>query len=429
MTARASHALIRFGLGGRHDPAMEPPESWLAGQLNGPDPAAADPATGTMAEGAALLVTTRDPAAEEARRARVREMTQSSNAAATETLLTTNTPFRERLVWFWANHFTISRRRISVAHMAHAYVREAIRPHVTGRFANMLHAVMRSPAMLVYLDNMYSVGPNSPAGKRQRRGLNENLARECLELHTVTQAAGYTQADVTELARVLTGWSVSFTDPAGFRWRPETHEPGEKKFMGHPFPEGEAGITAALDFLATHPATHRNLAVKLVRHFVADDPPEPAIRRIEAVLRDTKGDLKAASLALLQLPEAWTPLTKLRAPFDYVIGVLRALDLPAPRRPDVPGVLSGLGQGYLNAPLPNGWPDTAADWASPESMIRRVDWAYAVAGRAGNLDPAELARASLGPLLPEPTLQQIARAGSRREGMTMLLAAPEFLRR
>ena len=163
----------------------------------------------------------------------------------------------------------------------------------------MLLAVMRHPAMLLYLDNVGSVGPDSPAGQRGKRGLNENLARECLELHTVSPAAGYTQADVTNFARVLTGWSIDLpADPPGFRFRPFAHEPGEQIVMGRRFPPGEEGGVAALHFLADHPATHRFLATKLVRHFVADDPPEDAVRRIEGVLRDSDGDLGAAAAAL-----------------------------------------------------------------------------------------------------------------------------------
>jgi uncharacterized protein (DUF1800 family) len=345
-------------------------------------------------------------------------------------MLTTGTPFRERLVWFWANHFTVSLKRGEVTAVALPFIQEAIRPHVTGRFTDMLLAVMRHPAMLMYLDNAQSIGPDSPVGLKQKRGLNENLARECLELHTVSPAAGYTQADVTAFANVLTGWSIELNQPpAGFRFRPFTHQPGSQTVMGQSFPPGEQGGVAALTWLSQHPATHRHLATKLVRHFVADDPPADAVTRVEAVLRNSHGDLRAAALELTRLPQAWTPLTKLRSPAEYVIAALRALDLPADRRPDARGIMAGLGQPFLTAPLPNGWPDTAADWAGPESMLRRVDWAYSVAARAGGLDPVTVADASLGPLLPAATAEQIRRAGSKREAFTLLLASPEFQRR
>jgi uncharacterized protein (DUF1800 family) len=184
----------------------------------------------------------------------------------------------------------------------------------------MLVAVMRHPAMLRYLNNAGSVGPDSPAGKGGKRGLNENLARECLELHTVSPAAGYTQADVTSFAKILTGWSIDLrASPPGFRFRPFAHEPGTHVVMGQSFPEGEEGGLAALHFRAGHPATHRFLAGKLVRHFVADEPSPDAVRRIEGVLRDTHGDLGAAAAALTTLDAAWHPAAKLRTPQDFVI--------------------------------------------------------------------------------------------------------------
>ncbi len=267
--------------------------------------------------------------------------------------------------------------------MACAFIEEAIRPHVTGRFEDMLFAVMRHPAMLMYLNNAASVGPDSVAGQRRHRGLNENLARECLELHTVSPAAGYTQADVTSFAKILTGWSIDLrADPPGFRFRPFAHEPGAQTSWDAAFPPGEEGGVAALHFLANHPATHRFLARKLVRHFVADEPPADAVRQIEGVLRDTGGNLGAAAGALITLEAAWQPGAKLRTPQDFVVASLRALDLPDDQRATVnlQGILAGLGQPFMNAPQPNGWSDHAGDWAAPEAMMRRIDWAYGVSG-------------------------------------------------
>jgi uncharacterized protein (DUF1800 family) len=311
------------------------------------------------------------------------------------------------------------------------YIRTAIRPNVTGRFADMLMAVMHHPAMLTYLDNAGSFGPNSPAGLKRNKGLNENLARESLELHTVSPAAGYTQADVTSYAQILTGWSISNgqREPAGFRFRAEMHEPGEQTLMGRSFPPGEEGGMAALTFLADHPATHRRLATKLVQHFVADDPAPADVRRIEGVLRDTGGHLGHAAAALITLPSAWQPLGKLRSPQDYVLAALRASDLPADNRPDGAAIMRGLGQPLFGAPFPIGWPDRASDWAGPEAMMRRVDWSYGFSGRAAELDPATVADASLGPLLTPATYTAISRAGSRRDGLTLLFTSPEFQRR
>jgi uncharacterized protein (DUF1800 family) len=335
-------------------------------------------------------------------------------------------------VWFWSNHFTISLRRGQCAALAGAFVEEAIRPHVTGRFVDMLLAVMRHPAMLLYLDNAGSVGPDSRAGQRGGRGLNENLARECLELHTVSPTAGYTQADVTSFARILTGWSVDLrADTPGFRFRPLAHQPGEQVVMGRWFPPGEEGGIAALRFLAAHPARYRHLATKLVRHFVADDPPDDAVREVAAALRDSEGNLGAGAAALIALPPAWTPQTKLRTPLDYMVAVLRVLDAPPPQpdQQDLIGALATLGQPMWTAPQPNGWPDRAEDWAGPEALVRRIDWAYAAAGRFGERDPAEVAETALGSLAQPATLTAMQRAGSRRDAMTLLLTSPELQRR
>ena len=429
MDLRTAHALVRFGLGRRGDePAPADPAAWLAAQLAAPDPTAITPRPSSAVSLTALRYDRATKPPPQASRSRA--LFRADAAAELGAALTTDAPFRERLVWFWTNHFTVSLRHGGCAPLIGGFIEEAIRPNVTGRFADMLLAVMRHPAMLIYLDNARSIGPDSMAGQHTARGLNENLARECLELHTVTPAAGYTQADVTGFARVLTGWSVDRTaDPPGYLFRPRAHEPGAQTVLGRRFPEGEEGGEAALAFLGTHPATYRSLATKLARHFVADETPSDAVRHVAAALHDTGGNLGAAALALTRLDLAWVPQRKLRSPTDFVIAALRAADLPAERRPDLIGVLGGLGQPLWAAPLPNGWPDRAADWASPEGMLRRIDWAHGFAAHAGGLEPAELAEASLGPLLSDATLRAIRRAGSRQDGLTILFSSPEFQRR
>lgn len=434
MDPRTAQALIRFGLGRRgEEPLPADPVIWLNDQLRRPDPTHIDPRPSTVAGLQALRSDRETKPPPEQRRARA--LFQAEARAELESAVTAAAPFRERLVWFWTNHFTVAARAGTAAVLG-AFVEEAIRPNVTGRFETMLLAVMHHPAMLIYLNNARSVGPDSPAGETRHVGLNENLARECLELHTVGPAAGYTQADVTSFAKVLTGWSIDLrSDPPGFRFRPFAHEPGAQTVMGRSFPPGEEGGVEALRFLAKHPATHRFLATKLARHFVADDPPPDAVRQVEAALRDTGGNLGAAAGSLMTLDAAWQPGAKLRDPRDYVIACLRALDLPPDVRAgmNLPGILGGLGQPFLNSPQPNGWPDRASEWAAPEAMMRRIDWAYSVAGRVAEpqngRDVAELAEASLGPLLTADTLQAVRRAGSRRDAMTLLLTAPEFQRR
>ncbi len=419
---------MRFGLGRRGgEPLPSDPAAWLLEQLRQPDPTRlADPPT-TAAGLTALREdrATKPPPGE----SRSAALFRAQAAAQLTNAVTTTSPFRERLVWFWTNHFTVSLKRRQCAPVAAAFVEEAIRPHVIGRFSDMVLAVMRHPAMLLYLDNAASFGPDSPLGQRTHRGLNENLARECMELHTVSPLAGYSQADVTAFAKILTGWSIELKDdPPGFRYRPFAHEPGVQTVLGREFAPDEAGGVAALAFLADHPATYRFLATKLVRHFVADDPPADAVGAIEAVLRDTRGDLGAASAALVHLDAAWQPGTKLRTPIEYVIAGARALDVPPNEMPML-GILAGLGQPLWAAPAPNGWPDRAADWAAPEAMVRRIDWASGFAGRIGERDVLEIADTTMGPLLRPETHEAIRRAGSRREAMTLLLTSPEFQRR
>jgi uncharacterized protein (DUF1800 family) len=432
MDTRTVQALIRFGLGRRPgEPLPGDPVAWLRDQVREPDPARF-PSLPSTAEALTALREDRDErrADPAAKPERVKRLFQAEVAALLAHGIDTAAPFRERLVWFWSNHFTVSRRAAGVAAVAGAFVREAIRPHVSGRFAEMLLAAMRHPAMLIYLNNVGSTGPNSPAGQRQNRGLNENLARECLELHTVGADAGYTQADVTAFAAILTGWSVELQgEQPGFRFRPRAHEPGAKEVLGREFPPGEEGGVQALTFLAAHPATHRHLARKLARHFVADDPSEEVVRPIEAVLRDTGGDLGAAALALTSIASAWRPLRKLRTPQDYVVACARAVELAPALRPDLADALAGLGQPLWTAPLPNGWPDQATEWAAPEALLQRVDFAYALAGRAGDVDAAEIGAACLGPLLRPATLNAIRHAGSRRDALALLLSSPQFLRR
>lgn len=428
------HALIRFGLGRRGtEPLPADPLAWLRQQLHGPDAGPPGPSlTDVLAawQQDRMARRAQQAAGTDAPPAAGRTIAKAEIDALVSHALVTPTPFRERLVRFWANHFTVAMRGPVIAVTAGDFVRTAIRPHVTGRFHDMLLAVMRHPAMLAYLDNARSAGPNSPAGLQSGRGLNENLARESLELHTVSPAAGYSQADVTAYATILTGWSVSDgrDAPAGFVFRPNLHEPGAKTVMGQTFRDGEEGGIAALAWLAGHPATHRHLAFKLVQHFVADTPAPADVAAIEAVLRDSQGDVGLAAGAILSLRSAWQPMTKLRPPQDYVLAAMRAADLPAGDRPDGAAVMRMLGQPVFGAPFPIGWPDRAPDWAGPESVMRRVDWAFDFSKRAP-AEPADIATAALGPLLSGSTAAAMRGAGSRQDAMTLLLTSPEFQRR
>ncbi|QHC36398.1 DUF1800 family protein [Komagataeibacter xylinus] len=427
----------RFGWGIRGtETVSDRPRDWLARQLREPD-AARFTGVGTTADGLIALRTQRmnrmqgDPL--------VKPIFQAEVATQLDNLLLTRQPFRERLAWFWFNHFTVSLRQGGTRAIIGAYMREAIRPHVTGRFVDMLVAVMRHPAMLMYLDNASSIGPDSPAGRKGHRGLNENLARECLELHTLSPQGGYTQADVTAFAAILTGWGVDLkADQPGFVFREKAHEPGIRTMMGHRFGEGEEGGLQALHFLGTHPATYHHIATRMVTHFITDTPDEHDVTQVSRVLQQTEGNLAAAALMLPTLVDTTAAGGKFRSPMDYATAVMRALSMGGtPSQPDDPhssahtllAAFAALGQPLWTAPLPNGWSDRAADWAAPADMLARSDWAWQIAGQMRKGDPLDIAHAVLGPALRAQTVTAMQHAGSRQDALTLLFSSPEFQRR
>lgn len=436
MTPEGHIAALRFGLGPRPDaPPPADPRAWLLAQLEAPaeivDPPLDWEQNPTAADALALNQLDRRNPVPPGQRARGPALYDVEIRSYLGRLVTTATPFRERLVTFWANHLAISARDAAVLPLAADYVRNAIRPHVLGPFSALLKAAVRHPAMLTYLNQDSSVGPDSPLGRRSGRGLNENLGREVLELHTLSPAAGYTQADVTEFARLLTGLTVERNQqPRGTVFRAASHQPGDKTIMGKVFPPGEESIDAALDWLASHPATHRHLALKLARHFIADDPPPAAIDRLAGVLQDTGGDLGAVARSLVMMPEAWSPpLSKLRSPHDLVIAALRAMRADAESAPVAAGTEFALGQQIWFPIAPNGWPDVAAAWIHPEGMLLRLDRMHAISGRFMRRDAREALELTLGPLASDTTRAAVLRAGSNREALTLLLGSPEFQRR
>ena len=376
----------------------------------------------------------KDDAARKAENEQIKGVYLAEIAARVSAAATSTAPLLERLAHFWGNHFTVSGFRPFVRGFAPAFEREAIRPYVTGRFVDMLLAAEHHPAMLLYLDNAQSIGPDSQAGMRRNKGINENLGREILELHTLGVEGGYQQEDVEGLARILTGWSVARLndpDPGGFRFYPQLHEPGPKRLLGKTYPEqGEREGVLALRDLAFHPATALHIATKLARYFIADDPPPDEIERVAGVFRSTGGDLKAVTAAVIESPALWLrPFVKFRTPDDLVIAACRVADF-VPPAPMLAGSLKSLNQMPFYAPSPAGWPDDAASWVSPESVLRRAEWCETFANRLPQPpDPMEVAQATFGEALHDDTLQAIRRAPSRRVGLALLLASPDFQRR
>jgi len=340
--------------------------------------------------------------------------------------------FVERLVWFWSNHFCISADKIVA--MAGPYEREAIRPHVLGRFADLLQAVEGHPAMLFYLDNVESMGADSVAGINRDKGLNENLARETLELHTLGVRSGYTQADVTSFANVLTGWTWVNPDQPDrggeFIFNKRLHEPGDKIVLGKSYPDtGLEQGRAVLADLARHPATAQHLAQKLAQHFVADEPPPALVAKLTKTFKDSDGNLREVARTLIMADESWTPQRqKLKPPAEWIAGVLRLTGAQAATPiGSIMNAQAALGEPLWRPPAPNGYPDTEAAWI--DGVPHRIDIANQFAGRVRVADPLALLDSGLGPLASSDTRQTVARAETRNQALALLVMAPEFLRR
>jgi uncharacterized protein (DUF1800 family) len=343
--------------------------------------------------------------------------------------------FVERLVWFWSNHFCVSADKGNVRQICGAYEREAIRANVLGRFSDMLLAVESHPAMLIYLDNARSIGPDSLAELRQKRGLNENLAREILELHTLGVRTVYTQEDVTRFANVITGWTfVPFRqDPVRggeFEFNARMHQPGAQTVIGRSYPDaGMQQGRAVLAALARHPATANHVAAKLARHFVADEPPHALVERLAKRFLATQGDLKEMAKALVAAPEAWeAPRAKLKRPGEWVVAMLRAAGVTPPDIGPVMQAHNLLGEPLWRPPAPNGFADESAPWL--DGLTQRLDIANQFARRLGaEADPREVFEQALAPLASTETRQTILRAESRPQAFALLFMAPEFQRR
>ena len=366
--------------------------------------------------------------------------------------------FDERLVRFWSNHFAVSVDKRQALLYAAPMEREVIRQHAFGRFQDLLIGIETHPAMLRYLDNVASIGPDSRFSERAAQrfdrgggdakpkrnlGLNENLAREILELHTLGVNGGYSQVDVTELARAITGWSLrgprgdrfggttsDASDLTGFVFREVAHEPGARTILDKRYADGgmDQGRRVLAD-LAMHPATAKHLSFKLARHFVADQPSPALVQRMAVKYMETGGDLSVLYLTMLQSDGAWAPdARKFRTPDDFLLAALRALgtgEVQDVRK--VTGLLARLGQPNFMPRSPAGFADTADAWIGPDAVWKRIQTAEELAARAPrSLVPAQVARDALGSRLDASTAQAIARAESPKQALSLLLASPQF---
>jgi len=307
---------------------------------------------------------------------------------------------QEVLTDFWFNHFNVDARKNRERFLLTVYERDAIRPHVLGTFRDLLEATARDPAMLVYLDNWMSAAegyvarPNrrgAEAGKRAPRGLNENYARELMELHTLGVDGGYTQKDVTEVARAFTGWTI---EPprrgSGFRFEPRMHDAGAKVVLGHTIKAGggESDGEQVLDILAAHPATARFIATKLVRRFVNDVPPPALVDRAAARFRDTRGNLREMTRTILTSPEFLSPAAyyaKVKTPFELVVSALRATATEVGDARPIVRDVQQLGMPLYMCQPPTGYKDTADAWVNTGALVGRLNYALKLSGNDKNL--------------------------------------------
>jgi uncharacterized protein (DUF1800 family) len=469
-TTAAAIAVNRFGLGARPGELEQAGDAkpWLRRQLTGVPPVLTGDGLVPSAQTLARALKVREEA-RELRRAR--KSAEEVDKAALIKLPTayrpvyvdevrarfahavsTDRPFLERLTQFWTNHFAVSVDKLAVLGVAGAMEREAVRPHVTGRFTDMLLAVEKHPAILLYLDNQTSIGPNSRAARLvSRRGngrkadINENLAREILELHTLGVNGGYTQADVTMFARAISGWSVGGlqngrrlersgageAQPGEFVFREAFHEPGAKRLLGRTY--GDDGVKQGEDILkdlAMRESTARHVCTKLARHFIADDPPEAVIERMTRAWLESRTHLPTVYEALIESPESWAAsLSKFKTPADFIHSAYRGLAIAVPVGRHALRPFESLGQRALSPGSPAGWPDTSADWDGPSALLKRIAWADGLAQRLATRSASDLAPRLLGENLTDDTMKAIARAESGAQALTLLLVSPEFMRR
>lgn len=448
-----AYAIIRYGMG---YPALGSPTTaaGMLRRLQGPDAIAALwPVTGFQAARRAGIsvieaqkLKRKDRAAGDIALKQWREWIRDATTGNFVTEMTraveTDDPLRERLQWFWANHFTARPRSIHLAAGRGGYIETAIRPNLTGRFADLLIAAVTHPFMLIYLDQHASVGPKSVNGIRSGAGLNENLAREVMELHTLGVGATYGQADVTQLAELLTG--LTFNMHKGAHFQPLMAEPGAETVLGKTYggdPPELGDIHAVLEDLAAHPATAPHLCTKIAAHFTADEPDADLVKRMVAAWRDTDGRLLDVYAAMLDHPAAWSGFgAKVRAPVEYMAATLRGVgttgaDLAARKPGQVQKhllrALRFMGQDHGRPTGPDGWPDRAEAWIHPHGLAARIDWAMTLAAamKRAAPDPRDFVRDALGGVAGSQLVWAAGAAESRIQGVGVVLASVEFNRR
>lgn len=458
MSLEGAIAVHRFGLGARPgeiESARHDPKGWLLAQMEGPADQPQPLGQTQLMTGAGLvadLIQYQKDREKERRSGNAQDPVKlffknrvqiyNNEMQARYALgFSTARPFAERMVRFWSNHFVVSAQNPRATTLVGAFEREAIRPNIDKTFEEMLLAAVTHPAMLLYLDNAQSVGPDSLAAMISGKGLNENLGRELMELYTLGVDGGYTQADVVALAKLLTGWTIDRkgSGETGSIFLARIHEPGKIALRGKTYPSGEEGTEAAIRDLARDPATARHIARKLAVHFIADDPPQESCARLEKAFVGSGGSLPALTEAVVSDPAAWSQaLAKMRTPVEYVTASMRLLGWPrtGDQQKQVQGAMAAvrlMGEVPLGPPAPKGWPDTSEAWSGPNAVLNRIEWARQLGNRVGSAigkeDAMAAATAALGGLLGKETQSVMRGAATGGEALALLVASPEFQRR
>ncbi|WP_416305126.1 DUF1800 domain-containing protein [Neptunicella sp. SCSIO 80796] len=450
MSLNAVIATNRFGLGARPGEQAEAetdPKAWLLNQLKHKPPVSFDtslPSSDEIAQrfghyrqvqkrqkNQAVNIMANDEL--EADKKFIRQTFNDLYADTLNAAISSSQSLNWRLLDFFSNHFSVSGTNLLMRGLAGTLEREAIAPHLSGHFSDMLLAVTRHPAMLIYLNNERSFGPSSRLGKKGK-GLNENLAREILELHTLGVNGGYSQRDVVELAKGITGWSVanySKNETGGFIYRKAGHEPGERLLLGKRYPqkEVEQGKAMLVD-IARHPATAKHLCFKLVRHFISDTPPVVLVDKLVATWNQTEGDLSAVIATLINAEESWqTQAQKFKTPREFVISTYRAIGVDQVPSKQLLQALTILGQQPFRAGSPAGYSDEQSDWNGSSALMSRIDWSSTLAARAKTANAEHIMQGTLANSVSRVTYSTVLRAESRQQSLALLLMSPEFQRR
>ena len=443
---KATIATNRFGLGaneGEINQAMDDPKTWLLNQLNSEPVITFNKELNDLSAISNTFLDYKQQKSEtkdkeklneikKAERAFFRDNFRSLSADLVYQSIQSNNSLNYRLLDFFSNHFSVTANNKQMRAFAPYLEREAIANNMLGQFNELLLSVYQHPAMLFYLNNEKSYGPNSRQGKKGR-GLNENLAREILELHTLGVDGGYTQSDVYELALGISGWSIARPKKnrgIGFQFKGYGHEPGERTLLNKNFPQkGLDQGKAMINYLANHPSTAQFVCTKLVVHFISDKPNEILVERLTKRWLETQGNIKAVMTELINAEEAWQPeKQKFKTPREYVVSTLRATNLEKVKTNQILSVLRRLGQQPFNAGSPKGYSDKETDWNGSSALMARIDLASMLSSRY-KLNAEKFIKNALGESIDDSVYKRVIRAESRQQAMVLALMSPDFQRR